>query len=759
MGGSPKQCDIVIPVWNQRDATRECLEHIAGSTDVPYRVIIIDNGSGSETRDYLAEFSRHHAEDVVLVRNENNLGFIKAVNQGMRLSDAPYVCIMNNDTIPGRGWLGRLIDFARTHDDVGLVNPLCGGHQAHGAGIDEYADRVAGNDGKFMEMNQCQGFCMLIKREVIDRIGYLDERFGMGGFDDTDYSMRAHKAGYRSIALHSAYVYHKEHTSFRAMGDRKAIQAEAEKEYFKKWPRHLRVAFAVSVRTDTQDEAIRNMLLSALMLAREWCWMNLMIAGGEGIEGRIRDVMRSMDFPEHQNIKISYLPRSAGVVHVFVRIAERAFGTKRRKKYDAVVVDGTMSGFPVRAACLAQGGRFFAADFNKLPGEIIAAIRPETGEKGDMNAMKCDIILPVCDQYEFTKNCIESIIRNTDTPYRLIVINNGTNESTRKLLAGLEQNNDVETTIVHNASNIGWVKALNKGIELSRAPYVCFQNDDTVVTRGWLRKMIRTLELRPDFGIINPSWEGRPKRMPIDRYGELLTKKTPRFIETDWARGFSVVVKRRVIDTIGPVDEQYSPAYFDDVDYSVTAIEAGFRCLLARDTYVYHHRNVTFFEILKGPKWNELHEKNKLLYYRKWGRPLKLMMVATGSLLEHPGDIDRVRDLVYGLARNQHRVYVWTGDRRVKRSIAHTNVMVRYRPRFLLPLAAIADVFMSARKRPGKRYDAIMIPHGALSKRISMTAGGRIPIFSSDAADFDTFIRQSAHALKEKTKTETYGPL
>jgi len=79
-------------------------------------------------------------------------------------------------------------------------------------------------------------------------------------------------------------------------------------------------------------------------------------------------------------------------------------------------------------------------------------------------SMKCDIILPVCDQYDFTKKCIESIVEHTDTPFRLIIINNGSNPDTRKLLNELDNNSEVETTIIHNDHNIGWVKALNKGM-------------------------------------------------------------------------------------------------------------------------------------------------------------------------------------------------------------------------------------------------------------------------------------------------------
>ena len=196
------RCDIIIPIWNQPAFTKECIAIVVRNTNPlrsPYRLILIDNGSDSETRDYLKSLSIKDV-DVMLIRNEQNLGFVKAVNQGLKASNAPYVCLLNNDTITSPGWLERLADFAESHKDAGLLNPVCDGHLD--TPIDEYARRLESNKGRYMEMNQCFGFCMLIKREVIDRIGYLDEAFGIGGFDDTDYSMRAHKAGYRSVCVH-----------------------------------------------------------------------------------------------------------------------------------------------------------------------------------------------------------------------------------------------------------------------------------------------------------------------------------------------------------------------------------------------------------------------------------------------------------------------------------------------------------------------------------------------------------------------------
>ncbi len=350
------KCDIIIPVWNQLDYTTKCIKNIIKNTSYPYRLILIDNASDAETRRYLEGLADPkrvpHKIDATIIRNEKNLGFVKAVNQGLKISDAPYVCVMNNDTIPGPGWLETMIEFGQTHADVGLMNPQCNGHQ--NTPIDVYAKMLKEkNSGKYMEMNQCQGFCMLIKREVIDKIGYLDESFGIGGFDDTDYSMRAFRAGYRCVSVHSSYVYHRQHVSFKAMGDRKVLVAEGERAYFKKWPRHLRIAVAFSVIAGTKDEELENLLETVLFLAREWCWVNLWILGEEGsVKSRVEAASRSIDMPLHQNIKLNVLPSRGGNIQVLIRLIERSFGTKRRKRYDSVLVDDR------RLFSLLRGFRF-----------------------------------------------------------------------------------------------------------------------------------------------------------------------------------------------------------------------------------------------------------------------------------------------------------------------------------------------------------------------------------------------------------------
>jgi GT2 family glycosyltransferase len=703
-----KKCDIVLVSWNHMEFLRPCIEHITQNTRYPYRLIIVDNGSAPETINYLEALKKAAGDEVLLILNKKNVGFVRAVNQGLKASRAPYAAIFNNDTLPGEGWLTGLIEFAEKNPDVGLLNPMCKGHVERNMTVNDYAKTLsASNRGKYMEMNQCQGFGMLVKREVIDRIGYLDERFDTVGFDDTDYSMRAHLAGYRSVSVYSSYVYHREHASFDKMGDRKKIQSVLENRYFAKWPRHLRFAVIFSVSKDTDDDKIVNFLNSALFLAREWCWVNLMIFGGRTARKRIEAVSKEGNFPLHQNIKFNYLNQRFKILEVCARILERSFGRKKRKKYDAVISDE--AGFLplLKFLCSFQKCNAVLMDFSHCSEEKLKeAILPfrKNGLK-EKNPAKCDIILPVYGQYEVTKKCVESILKNTSYPYRLIVVNNGADAETRNFLEELSKNKNIEATIVQNSRNVGWVKALNQGIGLSDAPYVCFQNNDTIVTRLWLGKMIDILRSQENFGMICPTCEGRPEHLSIDGYNKVLERSRARFVETDWCRGFSVVIKREVIEKIGPVDERYGLGYHDDVDYSIRAIEAGYLPVKALNTYVYHKRNVTAHKIL-GNRWNKAHDRNELICHKKWGRPLKIAVILNDKVCKKRDTMNIIEKTAFDLARKQHHIDLWS-PQKLNDRFRHTNIKMKvYHPVVLRPALALG-LYMNRRKRPEKRYNAV----------------------------------------------------
>jgi len=114
-------CDIVMPVWNQLEVTRACLESVIENTNYPYRLIIVDNKSDEPTAAFLRSFGEQHNEKVLLIRSEENLGYIKGTNLGMKASTGDHVCLLNNDTVVYPGWLSAMVEVADLENDIGLV--------------------------------------------------------------------------------------------------------------------------------------------------------------------------------------------------------------------------------------------------------------------------------------------------------------------------------------------------------------------------------------------------------------------------------------------------------------------------------------------------------------------------------------------------------------------------------------------------------------------------------------------------------------
>ena len=269
------KCDIIIPVWNQLAFTKDCVDSIKKNTDGnDWRLIIIDNASGPETKTYLETVKASGELPLMLIRNEENLGFVKAVNQGINASDAPFICLLNNDTLVARGWLKEMVAIADSRPDIGIVNPSSnnlGQRPANGEPIELYAEKIKAGAGKFTELGAAIGFCMLIKREVINKIGLFDEIYGMGNFEDTDFSRKAVKEGYICVRACGAYVYHRESSSF---GKVKTFNEDfnRNKEIFEfRWGKPQRVAYIL----DQYDANILKRLeADSMKLARggNWVW-------------------------------------------------------------------------------------------------------------------------------------------------------------------------------------------------------------------------------------------------------------------------------------------------------------------------------------------------------------------------------------------------------------------------------------------------------------------------------------------------------
>lgn len=211
---------IVILTYNQLEYTKRCLESIKKYTEKDsYEIIVIDNNSTDGTPNWLRE-----QRDIKVILNDENLGFPKGCNQGIEVASGDSILLLNNDTVVTENWLANLRKCLFSDKGIGAVGPVtnnCDHYQriqtsyknidemysfAHGYNI---SDRE-----KWHESIMLIGFCLLIKREVIDSIGILDERFSPGNYEDTDYCFRMKKAGYSLIICRDTFIHHYGNVSF-----------------------------------------------------------------------------------------------------------------------------------------------------------------------------------------------------------------------------------------------------------------------------------------------------------------------------------------------------------------------------------------------------------------------------------------------------------------------------------------------------------------------------------------------------------------
>jgi len=301
-------CDIIIPVWNQWSLTEACLLSVIQKTKISFRFILVDNGSEEETRRGLEKIARDPALKTILLRNEKNLGYVKAINQGLVISTAPFVCLLNNDVVVTPGWLEKMISFAESRPDAGLVNCLQNDNPGREVPEDlgAFARAQIDRPHTWEELDHCSGNCLLIKREVIEKIGYFDEQFGLGHWEDNDYSRRAQQAGYRCLRLRDTYIWHHLASSFEKISRwREGIEKNREL-FYGRWGKPLRVIYPVSEGLDLRRARFNQILQTAHALAQQGCEVELL--SGRNKIGILDEALPYFGLERHQNLRVHPIP-------------------------------------------------------------------------------------------------------------------------------------------------------------------------------------------------------------------------------------------------------------------------------------------------------------------------------------------------------------------------------------------------------------------------------------------------------------------
>lgn len=205
---------IVIWTCNQLAATTQCIENIRQYTgSQEYELIVVDDHSVDGTPEWLK-----NQPDLKVIYNEKRRGYPQSCNQGIALASGDNILLLENDVVVSHSWLNNLICCLYSSKEIGAVSPVANIGAYYQAipvtyqTMDEMHAHALkhnhANPAAWEERLKLTGYCLLLKKSVVDEAGLLDEAFIHGPFVDDDYSFRIRQAGYRLFLCKDTFVHH-----------------------------------------------------------------------------------------------------------------------------------------------------------------------------------------------------------------------------------------------------------------------------------------------------------------------------------------------------------------------------------------------------------------------------------------------------------------------------------------------------------------------------------------------------------------------
>ena len=572
--------DIIILVHNAYKITKKCIDSILFNTHYNnYKIIIVDNHSDIETKRLIQKYKLKYNNIHILTNNEN-LSFSKANNLAFKNSNSEFVLFLNNDIeIIDSNWLHGLISIMNKDVKIGAIGPmlLYPNYSIQSAGINIEIEnntiKVPATEYKNYRHSQIvdaiTGACLLSKREILNKVNCFDEIF-IFGQEDIDLCLKIKELNY-NIYFTSEYevIHHESYT--RKFNENTLNNREKIK---KKWKNRI---------------------------------LNLNFS------------YKKINKKENINCFSSNSTNNIFTTNNNYLLLNQAYREFHDKNFDKAI-------------------DIYTKAKEKMPElKNIIDFNINIIKKNNLNNL-IDIIIPVYNALDDIKNCLKSIVEHIDSfNINIIIINDCSNQDTSNFLRNFS-NNYSFCTLITNKTNLGYTKSINIGLIKSKSKYVICLNSDTIVTKNWIAGLLKCMNSDKRIGIVGPlsnaaTWQNIPylkdsnnefainlipNNLSISEMANLVHKNS-RYIypELPIVNGFCFMIKRSVIDKIGYMDEKNFPiGYGEEVDFCIRSYIAGFKSVIADDTFVFHAKSKSFGH----ERRKDLSEKAQKILRKKHGQ-------------------------------------------------------------------------------------------------------------------------------------------
>jgi GT2 family glycosyltransferase len=295
-----RKSDVIIPIYNAYDCLKLCIDSVIENTNLnENRIILIDDESTDERVLPLLEKYNKINKSIILLTNEKNLGFVKTVNRGMKYSKKNDVLLLNSDTEVTPKWLEKIKKCAYSEKMCATVTPLsnnatlasvpnglCKNDLPSNMSLSDYSNLIeCSSDNKTVSIPTAHGFCMYIRRDALNIVGYFDEKsFGTGYGEENDFSYRCMDYGFKNLLCTNTIIYHKESQSFS--NKREEVISSHSNILLERYPRYVNLLgiwlknFPIkNYCLNIEYEILLHNKINILILIHDWSNINENVGG------------------------------------------------------------------------------------------------------------------------------------------------------------------------------------------------------------------------------------------------------------------------------------------------------------------------------------------------------------------------------------------------------------------------------------------------------------------------------------------------